>query len=270
MECHRQQSVRDEDQSQEVKAEEGGSFEATHKALDDVHWWFFFWCRTVGLHVITRNHRGEYVMSFLGITMCVVMTAVTVVSLGTVLEKLFTPLPFWFSVVLCSVACRSAYSVYAFLQTCYNVGRMKKYMAAFGEVPARRDDGWRKLRAVGNLCYCLLVSITCLLLLQGVIVFNIVFIITAVPTLLDKYIIYFSEAIKEKLQHLALEVRRRDSWKVVEVGGVSLQWMAVTQLLHEHNKVSTAYILSFSKSLVSLLSSSFPYITFSSSFLRCL
>ena len=226
----------------------GEEQEETQEALDDLHRWLFFWCRVLGIHVVTTNRQGEYMVSAMGKTKTVVMVVLNVVNLGAASQKLFLPIPFWFFVVLFSIVCGYAFCVYTFVHTCWNAGRMKRYMDAFGRVPVpvpvpRRRFGCSWVM-VGGTCYPLLIAVSmCFLLSEWTLVFPSVFFSSAVPAMLDAYMLCFSSGLKMKLQGLASEVKRRDSWKTEEVGDLSLRWVAVTQLLQEHNNVRTVGLL---------------------------
>ncbi|KAK8398801.1 hypothetical protein O3P69_004119 [Scylla paramamosain] len=228
----------DQDLNPETTA---GDIGETHLGLDDIRGSPLSWCRIVGIHVIVRNHLGEYVVSGLSVTQAVAMLGISVVCLGIVGRKLFMPIPLWFFMVLFSVVCGFAFCVFAFTHTFCNARRMQRYMAAFGNVPARVGRG---RTVMSGVCYPMLVSVaTCLLLPEWVMALPSVLMTSAVPALLDAYMVYFSRGLRDKLQNLAREVRRRDAWTTREVSDVSLRWVAVTQLLKEHNKIFSLTLL---------------------------
>lgn len=192
----------------------------------------------MGLHGVTRNKKGEYVVSGLNLAPCIVMSAFVMVCLGILAWNLNTSLPFWFSVVLSSIACGYGFCLYANAQTCWNAGRMRRYMAVFPDVKVQRD-AWGTKAVAGAILYPLLVAaIMNALLPEWTGVFFSIFINFAVPVLLDTYLTCFSRTLKEGLEDLGLEVRRRDSWIPGDVSGVSSRWVALTQLLQKHNEVS--------------------------------
>ncbi|MPD00292.1 hypothetical protein E2C01_095753 [Portunus trituberculatus] len=225
-----------ENQHQELNPETtAGVFAETHLVLDDIRGTPLSLCRVVGIHVITKNRLGEYVVSGLSVAQAVVMLGVNVVCLGIVARMLFMPIPLWFFMVLFSIVCGFAFCVFAFIHTFYNARRMQRYMTAFGSVPVSVGRG----RAVmSGVCYPMLASVTVYLLLpEWIMAFPSVLMTSAVPALLDAYMRCFTMGLRDKLQCLAREVRRRDSWTTREVRDVSLRWVAATQLLVEHNKV---------------------------------
>lgn len=238
------QSAGSQDQDQEKDRRRGEDhehkdvFEESHVSLDKLYSGVFFWCRVMGLHGVTRNKKGEYVVSGLSLAPCLVISVFAMVCLGIEVWILNTPLPFWFSVVLSSIACGYGFCLYASAQGCWNAGRMKRYMAVFPDVKGQRDT-WSMKAVAGALLYPLLVAVIMNALLPewtGACLS--VFINFAVPAFLDAYMTCFSRTLKKGLEDLGLEVQRRDSWMPVHVSGVSSRWVALTQLLQKHNEVS--------------------------------
>lgn len=237
------QSIVSQDEDQEQgrrRGEDKGQndvLEESHVSLDKQYSPVFFCCRVMGLHVVTRNKRGEYVVTGLSLAPCIVMSALVIVCLVIAVCLLDRPLPFWFHVVLISTTCGYGFCLYANAQTFWNAGRMKRYMAEFPDVKVQRD-AWGKRAVAGAVLYPLLVAV----LMHGLLpewtgVSPSIFINFAVPALIDAYLICFSKTLKEGLEDLGLEVRRRDSWMTGDVSGVNTRWVALTQLLHKHNEV---------------------------------
>lgn len=224
---------RGEDQDQKATLEE------SHVRLDKHYSFVFFCCRVLGLHVVTRNKKGDYVLSVLSLAPALVMSAFATVCLGGMVKTMTTPLPLWFSVVLFSEECAYVFCLFLYAQTCWNAGRMRRYMAAIPRVKVQKSRCTRA--GASAVLYPLLVSfVLCFLLPEWKWVSPSFFITTAIPAFHDAYLNCFSRPLKDALEDLGLEVRRRDLWRPSDVSDVSRRWVALTQLLQGHNKVCDA------------------------------
>lgn len=208
--------------------------------IDTLYSAVFFWCRALGLHAVTKNKHGDYVVSTLSFAPGIIMSVFILVCLGVVVWELTTSLPFWFAVVLASSACGHSFCLYASVHTYWNARRMKRYLAAFPGVKAQRDS-WANRAVAGAVFYPLLASICAYVLLpEWKWASPNIFVTSAVPGLLDTLMTCFSRALQKTLNDLRLEVTRRDSWRSEDVCGMSRRWVVLTELLQEHNEVSDA------------------------------